>query len=312
MQMLKEVEVPVLDAVLGKTLPFNLHWQLVRQTPQVTLSKYQSDMFWQQGHLSIPRFIDPDEVDEIERIFRHLFDVRAGWKEGHFYDMAGSEQNGDLKLPQMLHLTKYAPELLRTSFWANADTVARSLLGATTHFSFDHGINKPVRPDSQTPWHQDQAFHRVGSRIENITIWLPLQEVTPENGCLKFIPGSHLTGMVTHRNYQNDARIEGLEALDVNDAAAVYAPLPKGGVSIHHSRTLHAAGPNLSRGPRKVYSLVFAVEMGEVVVPVEYDWNAHKPTARLQRQQAFDDKLTTRLQRSIKKVLSTTLHSMVG
>ena len=226
--------------------------------------------------------------------------------------MAGSEQNGDFKLPQMLHLTKYAPELLRTSFWANADALARELLGPTAHFSFDHGINKPVRPDSQTPWHQDQAFHRVGSRIENITIWLPLQEVTPDNGCLKFIPGSHLTGMVKHRNYQNDARIEGLEALGVNDDDAVHAPLPKGGVSIHHSRTLHAAGPNLSRGPRKVYSLVFAVEMDEVVVPVEYDWNSHKPTARLKRQQAFDGKLTSRVQRSIKKVLSTTLHSVVG
>ena len=45
---------------------------------------------------------------------------------------------------------------------------------------------------------------------------------------------------------------------------------------------------------------------------IEYDWNSHKPTARLQRQQAFDGKLTSRVQRSIKKVLSTTLHSVVG
>jgi phytanoyl-CoA hydroxylase len=307
-----EDTVPVLDSVLGKTLPFNIHWQLVKQIPHLTLSKQQAETFWNQGHLSIPEFIDPAEVDEIERIFRRLFDVRAGWKEGHFYDMAGSEQNGDFKLPQMLHLTKYAPELLRTSFWANADALARELLGPTAHFSFDHGINKPVRPDSQTPWHQDQAFHRVGSRIENITVWLPLQEVTPDNGCLKFIPGSHLTGMLQHRNYQNDQRIEGLEAIGVDNDAAVHAPLPKGGVSIHHSRTLHAAGPNLSRGPRKVYSLVFAVEMDEVVVPVEYGWNSHKPTARLQRQQAFDGKLTSRVQRSIKKVLSTTLHGVIG
>ena len=95
-----EDTVPVLDSVLGKTLPFNIHWQLVKQTPHLTLSKRQVETFWTQGHLSIPEFIDPAEVDEIERIFRHLFDVRAGWKEGHFYDMAGSEQSGDFKLPQ--------------------------------------------------------------------------------------------------------------------------------------------------------------------------------------------------------------------
>jgi ectoine hydroxylase-related dioxygenase (phytanoyl-CoA dioxygenase family) len=309
--MPSEVEVPVLDAVLGKTLPFKIHWQLVKQTPQLSLSKHQFDTFWKQGHLSIPNFIDPAEVDEIGRVFRRLFDVRAGWKEGHFYDMAGSEQSGDFKLPQLIHLTRYAPELLRTNFWANADALARKLLGPTAHFSFDHGIDKPVRPDSQTPWHQDQAFHRVGSRIDNITIWLPLQEVTPDSGCLKFIPGSHLTGMVKHRNYQNDSRIECLEALGVNDDDAVHAPLPKGGVSIHHSRTLHAAGPNLSRGPRRIYAVVFAVKVDEVVVPVEYDWNSHKPTARLKRQQAFDGKLTSRVHQSIRKVLSTTLHSVV-
>ena len=66
------------------------------------------------------------------------------------------------------------------------------------------------------------------------------------------------------------------------------------------------------RFTRKVYSLVFAVEMDEVVVPVEFDWNSHKSTSRLQRQQAFDGKLTIRVQRSVKKVLSTTLHSLIG
>lgn len=75
-----EVGVSVLDAVLGKTLPFDVRWKLLKQTPQISLSKHQLDTFWKQGHLSIPNFIDPAEVDEIERIFRNLFDVRAGWK----------------------------------------------------------------------------------------------------------------------------------------------------------------------------------------------------------------------------------------
>ena len=52
--------------------------------------------------------------------------------------------------------------------------------------------------------------------------------------------------------------------------------------------------------------------MDDVVVPVEYEWNSHKPTARLQRQQAYEDKLTSRVQRSIKKALSMTLHSVMG
>src|SRR3954451_16325766 len=83
-------------------------------------SKHQIDMFWKQGYLVIPDFLDTAQVNEIDEPFQRLFKGRAGWKEGDFYDIVGLDQGDEFKLPQLLHPAKYAPELLRTVFWANA------------------------------------------------------------------------------------------------------------------------------------------------------------------------------------------------
>ena len=289
-----------------------MHWRLVKEMPTIPLSQDQIDTFWRDGHLAIHDFIDQSQIDRITQTFHRLFLTRAGWKEGNFFDLAGSEDDGQLKLPQLLHPAKYAPELLRTIFWANAEAVAKDILGPSVQFYFDHALNKAPHPESATPWHQDQAFARAGSRIDNITIWLPLQDVDEENGCLTFIPGSHMTGIMPHRNYKDDKRIEGLEAIGVNLSNAVTVPMRKGSVSIHHSRTLHYAGPNLSSRPRKVYAVVFAVEREEPVVPVDYSWNVDKPTARQKRQLDFDKRLITRTQRSIKKAFRNTIYSIMG
>ncbi|WP_198038905.1 phytanoyl-CoA dioxygenase family protein [Skermanella stibiiresistens] len=304
--------MPVLDAVLNKTLPFDVRWQLLKKAPRVTLTMEQIDTFWTDGHLTIPDFVTPDQVDEIDRSFGRLFSGRVGWKEGDLFDMAGLEEDGKIKLPQLLHPAKYAPELLRSQFWANAEAVAQTLLGADAKFSFDHAINKPTDPDSATPWHQDQAFHREGSKLENITIWLPLQDVDEENGCLTFIPGSHNGPILHHRNYKDDKRIEFLEAVGVDLDKAVTVPLRRGSVSIHHSRTLHYAGANRSPNPRKVYSVLFAVEKPDPVVAKEYPWNLDKPTNRFKRKQAYEERWVSRAHRKVKQALRNTLHTVVG
>ena len=89
-------------------------------------------------------------------------------------------------------------------------------------------------------------------------------------------------------------------------------PLRRGSVSIHHSRTLHYAGPNMSNHPRNVYSILFAVQKAEPVVPADYPWNIDKPTARLQRQMAYEHRWTSQTRRKIKTLLSSALHSVVG
>ena len=45
----------------------------------------------------------------------------------------------------------------------------------------------------------------------SISIWIPLQDATVENGCMWFIPGSHTQEVVPHHTINHDPRVHGLE-----------------------------------------------------------------------------------------------------
>ena len=50
---------------------------------------------------------------------------------------------------------------------------------------------KAEKTGNETPWHQDGEYWPI-KPLESVTIWLAIDEVTPENGPLQYIPGSHL------------------------------------------------------------------------------------------------------------------------
>ncbi|MEL7462807.1 MAG: phytanoyl-CoA dioxygenase family protein [Pseudomonadota bacterium] len=51
-------------------------------------------------------------------------------------------------------------------------------------------FGKPAMNGKETPWHQDGGYYPIRP-LETLTIWIPLDDVTPENGPMRFIPGSH-------------------------------------------------------------------------------------------------------------------------
>ena len=46
---------------------------------------------------------------------------------------------------------------------------------------------KAKKTGNETPWHQDGEYWPI-KPLESVTIWLAIDEVTPENGPLQYIP----------------------------------------------------------------------------------------------------------------------------
>jgi ectoine hydroxylase-related dioxygenase (phytanoyl-CoA dioxygenase family) len=138
--------------------------------------------------------------------------------------------------------------------------IARQLLGPDVQFNFDHAIVKRVGTPLATPWHQDDAHHRdPHTQFDQISCWMPLQDVDEVNGCMSYVPGSHLGPLLAHQSPDGDARIHALECPpDLFDVAtAVVLPLAAGACIVHGGRTLHAALPNRSGSDRLAYVLAF-------------------------------------------------------
>jgi ectoine hydroxylase-related dioxygenase (phytanoyl-CoA dioxygenase family) len=243
------------------------------QKPTITLTTEQIAFFQREGYLALTAITTPEEVDQIRQIYDHLFEMKAGREEGNQFDLAGTDEDDKpAALPQILNPAKYAPELAKGLYRTNAQAIAAQLLGPEAEFMGEHAIFKPPQTGAETPWHQDEAYWDPGLEYEALSIWIPLQEATLENGCMQFVPGSNRLDVVPHHNIANDPRIHGLEVDHLDPSKVVACPIPAGGATIHHCRTLHYAGPNRS-------------DIKKREVAQNFYWNTMKQTAREQRRQ---------------------------
>jgi phytanoyl-CoA hydroxylase len=144
--------------------------------------------------------------------------------------------------------------------WATSALVAdrlRQLMGPEVLLAQAHHnciMTKQPRYSSVTGWHQDIRYWSF-ERPELVSVWLALTPERPENGCLSFLPGSHLIDFARERLddalFLREDLAENRTLIDTR----VTPLLEPGDVVFFHCRTLHAAGAN--RTDQTKFSLVF-------------------------------------------------------
>jgi len=99
--------------------------------------------------------------------------------------------------------------------------------------------------ENVAPWHQDAQVHLEEADPSFIlTVWLPLCDATPENGCMQLIPRQHLNDAV----YWSEGFGISEENLPVGDLVTL--PMRKGSVLLMHKLIPHRSTPNTSDGIR--------------------------------------------------------------
>lgn len=259
------------------------------KTSTVQLTGEQIAAFKRDGFLSLPALTTGEEVAQLCDIYDHLFAIKAGRDQGDHLDLTTADEDGqEPALPQILNPAKYAPQLTDTLLRANAEAVARQLLGPETTFRFDHAIRKPPHSGAATPWHQDEAYSDPAMDYDEVSIWIPLQPATVRNGCMWFVPGSQAGEILPHHPIGNDPRIIGLEVDDpeARSRGGVACELPPGGATVHHCKTLHYTGPNLTDQPRRAYILAFGAPPRPRVMPRRFIWLEQQHTKWQERSTA--------------------------
>lgn len=147
--------------------------------------------------------------------------------------------------------------------------LAGRLMGAReVRFFYDQLLVKEPGSSKRTPWHQDLPYWPVtGSDI--ISIWVPMDVATPENGVVTYVKGSHLWNAFFPQEKWNEGdganggegdsdNIEapnGASIADIRDHPERYEflswNLAPGDVLIHHPLTVHGAPGNLSSASRR-------------------------------------------------------------
>lgn len=95
---------------------------------------------------------------------------------------------------------------------------------------------------SQIPWHQDNGVILPEADQSSIlTVWVPLNEATIQNGCLQVIPRSHLGDLVSHCPTEKGVAIP--EPL-IPVQRATPLPMRPGSVLLMRPRTIHGSLDN--------------------------------------------------------------------
>jgi ectoine hydroxylase-related dioxygenase (phytanoyl-CoA dioxygenase family) len=258
--------------------------------PSVVLSGEQIRGFNEDGFLSLSAISTPDEVAHLRALFDRLLKSKTGFQEGALFDLLNADDPRVAnRLLQLMNPVDYAGELRHTIFRRNAFAIAKQLLGEHAQPFFEHAIMKPADCGAPTPWHQDEAYRAdPGLQYREISIWMPLQEVTIRNGCMHYIRGSHRGELCTHRPYNNDPRTHALECCDrIDQDRAVACPVPAGGCTIHTGRTLHYAGANELPMARWAYILAFEVPPQRSPTKRRSSWNDERDPADAARRRAW-------------------------
>jgi non-haem Fe2+, alpha-ketoglutarate-dependent halogenase len=101
-------------------------------------------------------------------------------------------------------------------------------------------------------WHQDTFYSKL-DLTPSVSAWIALLDSTPENGCMRVVPGSHLQGTLPHQETQGPDNLlkRGEEIqVEVNEADAIDVVLRAGEMSMHHNSIIHGSRPNRSDSKR--------------------------------------------------------------
>ncbi len=115
-----------------------------------------------------------------------------------------------------------------------------------------HLFCKPVLTGMEVPMHQDGEYWPIRP-LATCSVWIALDDVTRENGCMRFIPGSHKsqTPYAHERQDRDDVVINmEIDKATYDVASAVDIELEAGQMSLHDIYLIHGSNANRSNNRR--------------------------------------------------------------
>lgn len=132
-----------------------------------------------------------------------------------------------------------------------------------------HFICKEPQIGRATPWHEDSAYWkgRLDRMDQIVTVWLALDKVDRENGCMKVIAGSQVNGFSDYEAVDPATNLFGRQivASQVDESRTVYFELAPNQCSLHDGRLIHGADANTSTRRRCGYTLRYMAQTSRFI-----------------------------------------------
>jgi len=213
-----------------------------------TLQQAKQD-FDANGFAVIRGFYSSAEMDELQAAYENYITnvVDSVDPQEIFYEEKGKPET----LQRLAGMNKYDPffqKIMDSKKWVG---LAKLLLDDEVKPQNVTIFNKPPRVGKQTPPHQDGYYWMLDPCV-GLTYWMAMDRVDQENGCLRFVKGSHKNGYRPHKRGRTFGFSQEMTDFGEDDIAnEVAIELEPGDLSVHHGQTIHRADPNPSDRMRR-------------------------------------------------------------
>ena len=231
------------------------------------------------GFVVVHDFVTGDALAELrENLDRYIRDIVPTLPETHaFYQDRSRPET--LKQLQCMGGDPYFSEFMKNEHWRS---LAVAILGEEiADVKEPEWFNKPPNTVHETPPHQDN-FYFCWRPPSVLTIWLAIEDVDEENGCLRYVRGSHTGGVRPHAASAVLGFSQAISDYGPEDEAReVMIELQAGDAVVHHGNTVHRADPNRSTTRhRPAFALVFTGASAEKSAEAQALYEANKARHR--------------------------------
>ena len=224
------------------------------RTVKTEVTPEQVVQFQREGFLIIEGFLNNEELQAWRDVTEEAVQQRLSARDGlHNLDADDFYKN---VFTQCLRLVDTHAGMKKLLTDPRLGKLAATLSGVDgVRMWHDQALFKQPYAN-QTAWHRDVPYWAFHSR-KSASMWFALDDATLANGCLWYLPGTHLLGdyaltrIGSNMPDQFDAYPEWLEI------EAVPAPCPAGSVVIHNAMIAHGASANMTTGQRRAMTSVY-------------------------------------------------------
>ena len=220
---------------------------------QYRLTDDQIDFFHHYGYLAAIRLLDDEQIDVLRHELAELINPNHPAYD-LFYEFHSNESNDPLTtLFHALGAWRISPGF-HDLLWNPAFLMpASQLLGGAVRFWHDQLFCKPAHHGGVVAWHQDYSYWTRTRPMAHLSCWIGLDDSTPDNGCVHYVPGSHRWNLLPVTGLAND--MNAIETVLTPGQRKQFKPvaieLKAGECSFHHPLMVHGSYENRSDRPRR-------------------------------------------------------------
>jgi ectoine hydroxylase-related dioxygenase (phytanoyl-CoA dioxygenase family) len=220
-------------------------------TETAIITDEQKKLYKDEGYMILERIVPEEHLELLRSNCQERVDAIEADMAKQGVDRIGLNAKNSRYFAAFVYRER--PEMGRFIFSEIMAEICRATIGDEAYLFWDQYVVKGTDKgkESAFSWHQDSGFGGTITAPEYVTCWVPLDDVSLENGTVFLLPYSEV-GIRTLVKHVKDERTNDMVGY-FGKNPGLPAIVPAGSIVVFSSYVFHRSGPNLSDKLRRVY-----------------------------------------------------------